>query len=444
MRSVAERPSAALVLGVFAGIVAAVAVIPTAVPFRYQLDAADEAVAFTTVTASAEALSLLPRPDEATTIDLARRLQVGRIVWNPSSPPAIAPAAAHPLDGVTCDGPSARWVRDAEGERWAVACSEGRYGTVLVGRLAPHTAATIAAPYLVLLLATVSGLVTALGILRLLAPLSRMAAAIGRISTGERGIRLDPVGLRELDEVIQGVNDAAVLMEEREESIMGRMRAIQEMARMVAHEVRNPLQSLELLTSLIAAENDANERHDLAKAIHTEIRSLDMVVNRVLREGASQVRPKIALSRTQQPLGPILQHVATLRRPECKAHGIALDVRCPNVQAEVDGALLGRSIENLVLNAMQAIRSHDGRIEVSVEDAHEDFVVLVEDNGIGVDPALAAHIFEPNVTGRTGGTGLGLALVREVIHAHGGTIRHERSPLGGARFVARIPKRTPT
>ena len=85
------------------------------------------------------------------------------------------------------------------------------------------------------------------------------------------------------------------------------------------------------------------------------------------------------------------------------------------------------------------MRSKGARVRVSIELTEDGFAAIVDDNGPGVDPVLAEHVFEANVTGRTGGTGLGLALVREVVQAHGGTIVHERSPLGGARFIARLP-----
>ena len=149
---------------------------------------------------------------------------------------------------------------------------------------------------------------------------------------------------------------------------------------------------------------------------------------------------RLPLHRQATTLAPIVDHVLTLRQPEARAHGISLE-RGPvsPVEIQIDAALLGRSLENLVLNAMQAVPPRNGRVRVSVvaEDSH--LALVVDDNGPGVDPELAEHIFEANVSGRTGGTGLGLALVREVVEAHGGYIVQDRSPLGGARFTARIP-----
>ena len=72
-------------------------------------------------------------------------------------------------------------------------------------------------------------------------------------------------------------------------------------------------------------------------------------------------------------------------------------------------------------------------------DEGEHLAIVVEDNGAGVDPTIGDAIYDANFSSRPGGSGLGLALVKGVVDAHGGTIGHDRSPLGGARFTARIP-----
>ncbi len=436
-----RRPSAALVLGVLSGCLAAVAVLPTAIPLRWRLGEAESTVAEGHVTRAVELaeviqqfeVSTLPGTTQRLGVDFLRVREQGLVTYQEGVPGA-------PL--FACEtGNRVAWTSDADGRAWAYRCSV-HDGRETVAAWMPSGGVAKQVPYLVFSLATIVGIVTALGVLRLLRPLSRMSSAIARVGAGERGVRVGSTGFVELDELVLRLNEAARAMEDREDAILGRIKAVQEMARMVAHEVRNPLQSLELLTSLIAAEDDGLERHELAKAIHAEIRALDMVVTRVLREGASQASPRITLHRISQKLRPVIDQVLALRRPEAKLHGVIVETgTLADVTADIDAALLGRSIENLVLNAMQAMRSRDGRIQVSVELEPEHFVLLVDDNGPGVDPALGDHVFEPNVTGRTGGTGLGLALVREVIQSHGGTIAHERSPLGGARFVARIPLR---
>ena len=290
---------------------------------------------------------------------------------------------------------------------------------------------------LVLAMALIVGIVTALGVLRLLTPLSRVSNALKRVSFGERGVRVRPSGLAELDELVNRLNTAARAMEEREDAVSARIQVVQEMARIVAHEIRNPLQSLELLTSLVAAADNPAERAELADSIHVEIRTLDQVVTRLLRRGAGD---SLRLIRTHMSLGKVLNQVISVRRLEAESKGIRLEEgQLTPIMTSFDQALIGRSLENLLLNAMQVVPAEGGLVQVSLLEEQGFAKIVVEDNGPGVDPSIQDHLFEVDVSARPGGTGLGLALVKGVIEAHGGFIEHDRSILGGARFTAYLP-----
>lgn len=442
-----RRPSAALVLGVLSGCIAALTVFPTAIPLSWRLGVAEQAVAERHVrnglTAAEARWSLdhsLP-PGTLTQLDLDH-LHVrsdGLLAYQEGRDLDVA------LFDPVCALNSVGEMVDSNGQRWIIACHRDA-GLEVATAIRPRGDSATTVVLFVFTLAAIVGLITALGVLRLLAPLSRLSRAIVRVGGGERGVRVEPAtGLAELDELAERVNAAAQALEARDDAILGRIKAVQEMARMVAHEVRNPLQSLELLTSLIASEDDAKERHELAQAIHSEIRALDTVVTRVLREGATTGSAELLLQRVRQSVGPLIDQVLAVRRPEAKVHGIQLEVgEVAAVTADIDSALLSRSIENFIVNAFQAVPPTGGRVRISLLVEPDHFAVVVEDNGPGVDPGIAQHMFEANVTGRTGGTGLGLALVREVITAHGGYITYDRSPLGGAQFTARVPREAPS
>lgn len=432
-----QSPSAPLLLGTLAGIVAAVAILPTAIPLGWQIDAAERE--FSVKTAE-RALSASER----------MLLRDGRLPANPAAFGAeglalyaeVGSESVGRLPGkdlelpVDCTG----WadIRQDGDRNWAVAChdlSNDRKLAAFVlhrGELAANLGILISA------LALIVGIVTALGVLRLLAPVSHISSALERVRMGEHGVRVQRAGLKELDELIDGLNAAASAMEEREDAIRGRIAVVHELARMVAHEVRNPLQSLELLTSLIAAEPKPQERNELMRAIQSEIRSLDGVVTRLLREGIDQ--SGFRLSRSTREVHPILEQVVTLRRPEAHRRGVLIDDRLQTgIEASIDTALFARSVENLVSNALNAVPNGSGRILVDLSSDGEQLTVRIEDNGPGVAAELSASVFEPHVTGREDGHGLGLAMVREVIRAHGGTVHHEPSSLGGAAFVATVP-----
>ncbi len=442
-RRAGRSPSAALVMGVLSGCVAAIAVLPTSIPLTQRLNAAEAALTLRHVTNGAAIAQRLLESGQPVTQGTRAELGLdhlqitaedGLIIYQEG--PDLSPTLAQK----SCQATTAIIADDDQGQKWSIVCVDEGKGRVIAAWAIRGSSSTRLI-YLVLALAAIVGIITALGVLRILSPLSTLSSAIVRVGAGERGVHL-PVrfGFAELDELVDQMNMAARAMEDREDAILGRIKAVQNMARMVAHEVRNPLQSLELLTSLIASENNAEERHALALAIHAEIHSLDQVVTRVLREGASAGALHLPLHRNRVAVAPIITHLVALRTPEAKAHGIALEKGpLPDIRASVDGALFARSIENLLLNAMQVVPPARGRVRISMLVEDNTLVIAVEDNGPGVDPALANHIFEPNVSGRTGGTGLGLALVKEVVEAHRGTIVQDRSPLGGARFTVRLP-----
>jgi len=109
-----------------------------------------------------------------------------------------------------------------------------------------------------------------------------------------------------------------------------------------------------------------------------------------------------------------------------------------------DGSALRRAILNLVDNAVKYTPA-GGRVVISLERARDRVALVVEDTGIGIDPADVRRIFEPFVrldTGRsrdTGGSGLGLAIARSIVVTHGGALEVDSRPGGGSRFTIQLP-----
>lgn len=438
-----SRPApAALILGVLTGVLAMVMVLPIAIPLTLRLSAAEQAFAVREVQRAATFAMTVTSEHEPPPEGTAERLQIGHLeVVNADGLQLFE--EGEPLPGEVreraCSGDEqGRVLTDGRGRDWAVSCRSNR-GMRVIAAYRPTFTASREVAVVVVAGALTVGLMVALGVLRLLAPVSRISQALDAVGAGERGVRVKTsTGLAELDDLIERVNAAARAMEDREDEILSRMRVVQDMARMVAHEVRNPLQSLELLTSLIVSEPEEDERHDLARSIHQEIRALDMVVTRLLREGTAA--GGLRLQRRRATVMPLVRQIIALRTPEARKQNTRLELGpIDDISIEMDAALLGRSIENLVVNAMQAVPPSGGIVRLSVVLNEPNLEIIVEDNGLGVPSSFGNDIYEPNVSGRTGGTGLGLALVRGVIEAHGGTIHHDVSPLGGARFTARIP-----
>jgi signal transduction histidine kinase len=118
---------------------------------------------------------------------------------------------------------------------------------------------------------------------------------------------------------------------------------------------------------------------------------------------------------------------------------VKLDLHLPVVKG--DGQQLQQVLLNLVLNAEHALAKRGGRLTVQTRRLHGWVELRVADNGPGVDPEYLPKIFLPFFS-RSGGTGLGLATVRQIVHGHGGTVEVESAPGQGAVFTVRLPEGT--
>lgn len=440
----AGRAPAALVLGTLAGVLAAVAVLPTIVPLTQRVGVAEELGVLAEVVAASRATAILYDSNLPLRAGLARSLDAGGL--RVSSPvgeelfvDGVIPAGVSTATMCPPGEAPGRFVTTPEG-RWAVACHDVGTGLAMAASPVTHRQ-TRTISYLVLGLAAMVGISTAFGVLQLLSPLSRIREGLERVGTGERGVRVQTTGLAELDELVARLNAATRAMEDREDAITGRIQVVQEMARVVAHEIRNPLQSIELLAGLIAAEDERGERDELASSIQNEVRVLERVVSRMLRGGEG---PALRLTRRPTRIRELIHKIVTFRLPEARHRGIHLvEGPAPDIIASADPTLLSRALENLVVNALAFAPQTTGQVEVSAAVDGDTLVVLVDDNGPGVPVEFGDAIYQAEVSTRPGGTGLGLVLVQGVLAAHGGYVDHGRSPLGGARFRAHLPLRAP-
>ena len=143
-------------------------------------------------------------------------------------------------------------------------------------------------------------------------------------------------------------------------------------------------------------------------------------------------------------LGALTRKVVALAEDDARAHGVTVRLEAqPVPPVMIDALQLEQTLINLINNAIDAAAEASrsaGSVSVRVATLDEVVRVEIEDNGPGVSDVVAKHLFEPFVTTKPDGMGLGLALSRELIGAHGGTIDWERvGPDGGARFTIELP-----
>jgi two-component system sensor histidine kinase HydH len=209
----------------------------------------------------------------------------------------------------------------------------------------------------------------------------------------------------------------------------------------LAHEVRNPLSSLDIHVQLLEedlASLAPQIREQLTprlEIIHGELHRLEGIVERFLRlagPAGVDLEP-VEIPRT-------LTHVCELLRPEAAAREIDISTQVtgslPRVMA--DPVRLTQALLNLAINAIQAVE-RKGRIEVSAAVADGMVCVIVSDNGPGIPPEKLASIFDPYFTTKAEGSGLGLWIAQQIVTAHGGVLTAHNGPTGGAVLTMRLP-----
>lgn len=211
----------------------------------------------------------------------------------------------------------------------------------------------------------------------------------------------------------------------------------------LAHEIRNPLSSLDIHTQLL--EEDLSQAPAEVRLrssarfriIRTEIERLNNLVKQFL-----SLAGRSSVNRQSVDVVPITEHVCALLRPEAAVHGITItaDLRAALPPVVVDPDQLTQALVNLVLNAVQAV-GRDGRVELAatVDETGEALLLKVSDTGPGVDADHVDALFEPFYTTKEDGSGLGLWIVRQIALAHNGGIEATNAPAGGAIFTLSLP-----
>ncbi len=218
-----------------------------------------------------------------------------------------------------------------------------------------------------------------------------------------------------------------------------RLEALGRMAAEIAHEVRNPLGSLELFASLLVDElEDRPESREMAEQMLLGVRRLSGTVTHLL--AAVRGRP---VRRAPADAAVLAREACAALAPVAASRGVVLEA--PPAGHAAPGVLdrdgVHQALLNLVGNALEVTPS-GGRVRVSARRAGAEAVVEVEDSGPGVAPELRERIFEPFFTTRQLGTGLGLAVVERVALSHAGSVEVGEAPLGGALFRLTLPDRS--
>jgi signal transduction histidine kinase len=274
-------------------------------------------------------------------------------------------------------------------------------------------------------------------------PVAALTRATQRLASGEVGVRVDARTQDELRELVGSFNQMADDLERQRVALerTHREAAWAEMARQVAHEIKNPLTPIQLSAEhLRRVWNDPGVDHEetvdvCTRTILRQVRSLRAIVT----EFTAYARP------VQEP--PVPTDVADLLAAATQPYravlppGLTLTIDAqPGLRVAADRRLLGRAIVNLIENAMQAMEGHGSvQVSASLDETGRECRIEVRDTGPGIPTDVRPRLFEPFFSTKSSGSGLGLSISRRIVEQHGGTITIESAPEHGTRVSVRLP-----
>lgn len=241
----------------------------------------------------------------------------------------------------------------------------------------------------------------------------------------------EPIGILLLFQDLTPFKQIETIAKERE-----KLASVGGMAAGLAHEIRNPLSSLSGAVQLLRSELSLEEDDRLL---------MDIVVkeanrlNRLLSDFLLFARPK-TIHKSEYELLPLIDEAACLFRQNPKFAQLDIELSIDeDCLIEVDAELLHQVVWNLMLNAGQAMLPDAGSLRIEGVQKEHGTVLIIEDQGPGIDSELHEQIFEPFFSTKASGTGLGLAVVHRIITEHDGHIELDKQYKGGTRFNLFFP-----
>ncbi|MEI6107139.1 MAG: ATP-binding protein [Opitutae bacterium] len=235
-----------------------------------------------------------------------------------------------------------------------------------------------------------------------------------------------------VSENLRSTNDRYVTEVVRKEKIT----LIGEMANSMIHDFRSPFTTIRLVTESLALHHPDAKTQAYAATILRQVDRLSGTMEEVLEFSRGETRLRVKAV----PLREIFQHLQENNAAFLAQAGVRLQCKSSPVVLALDADRFQRVLQNLVTNAVEALRGKKSRrITITARAHHDQVLITIADNGPGIPTGIRSTIFEPFVShGKAGGTGLGLALVRSIVEAHHGKITY-RTARTGTTFTVQLP-----
>jgi two-component system, NtrC family, nitrogen regulation sensor histidine kinase NtrY len=285
--------------------------------------------------------------------------------------------------------------------------------------------------------------------------ITNLADATRKVGAGDLTTRVEETGSDEVSDLASAFNRMLGEVESSRARIefLQRIGAWQEMARRLAHEIKNPLTPIQLAVEEIHQRYSGSDQsyRKLLDATLEVVEAEVGTLRRLVGEFSGFARLPEAhlesgdlgkfLNDQRDQIGLLEEELASGTGKSARV-AVTFEVPPEPAPALLDRQMLWRAIFNLIRNSAQAIRDQgraDGNVRVKLGRSNDFWLIDVDDDGPGIAPELGDRIFDPYVTTKEDGTGLGLAIVKKIVVEHGGSISALGGDLGGARFRLAIP-----
>ena len=286
---------------------------------------------------------------------------------------------------------------------------------------------------------------------RVVARIHRLSRATIQVAEGDLSVRVDPGNEDEVGTLVESFNGMVAELAANRARIeyLQKISAWQEMARRLAHEIKNPLTPIQLAAQQLRVKYDGDDPK-FARLLEqsTEIISEEVATLRRLTSDFSSFAKLPEVTPEPSDLVEFLSDCKSTLTPVALQKGVTTIFETPNhpIPIMLDRIMLKRVIDNLVRNGVESLV--DGKIEspqITVSATrhtrgkHASVEIRISDNGPGVSKAAQSSIFDPYFTTKVDGTGLGLAISKKIVLDHGGRIWLDNATTHGATFIITLP-----